>query len=127
MAPVNSASSRAAACIFRPLIHGVARLCTFSSRPTASRTAHRANRHLLLVLVLNVFAVGRLEGFFPILPTGVRKPGMSADNLGGRLLVRLCTKTPSRVSAPEAASLRGSACDPPFGSEPVAAHGLQRK
>src|SRR5260370_11410235 len=93
----------------------------------ADGIAHRANRHLLLVLVLNVFAVGRLEGFFPILPTGVRKPGMSADNLGGRLLVRLCTKTPSRVSAPEAASLRGSACDPPFGSEPVVAHGLQTK
>ena len=48
----------------------------------ADGIAHRANRHLLLVLVLNVFAVGRLEGFFPILPTGVRKPGVSADYWG---------------------------------------------
>ena len=41
MVPVNSARGSAAAWIFRPLIDGVARLCTFSST-TASRTAQTA-------------------------------------------------------------------------------------
>jgi hypothetical protein len=40
---------------------------------------HRINGHVLFVLVLNVFTVGGLEGFFPTLPTGVWKPWMSAD------------------------------------------------
>src|SRR5882762_9122258 len=45
----------------------------------ADGVAHRIDRHVLFMLVLDVFTVGCLEGFFPMLPTGVRKPGMSTD------------------------------------------------
>jgi hypothetical protein len=38
----------------------------------ADGVAHRIYRHVLFVLVLNIFAIGRLEGFFPIFPIGVR-------------------------------------------------------
>jgi hypothetical protein len=60
----------------------------------ADGVAHGINGHVLFVLVLNVFTIGCLEGFFPILPTGVRKPGMSADYGGKDFLFGCVRKLP---------------------------------
>src|SRR5262245_31360623 len=42
--------------------------------------AHRIYSHVFFVLVLDIFAIGGLEGLFPVLPGAVREPGMPTDH-----------------------------------------------
>src|SRR5262249_16908523 len=42
--------------------------------------AHRIHSHVFVVLVLDIFAIGSLEGLFPVLPGVVREPGTPTED-----------------------------------------------
>src|SRR5262249_2910938 len=56
--------------------------------------AHRIYGHVFGVLVLDIFAIGGLEGLFPVLPGGVREPRTPTDHFGEYFLFSYVREVP---------------------------------
>ncbi len=93
----------------------------------ADGVARGIHGHVLFMLALNVFAVGRLERFVPIRPTGVRKPGMPADYFREDFLFAGVGKLPIEFARQRQPFVAVEYGFPLFGSESIPAHELRKK